>query len=122
MDTVEEDIEGRLVQHLLKDPTCDGGQWDMLVNVVNKYGVVPKNVYAESESTSASYMLNKFLKAKLREFAKTLRSMHQSGKSVDQLRMEKEKMMQIIHRIMIIHMGVPPKTFDWTTHDKDKKF
>ena len=120
--TMDDDVHGRLVQHLLTDPTNDGGQWDMLVNLVNKYGVVPKSVYPESETSGASRPLNTFLKSKLREFAKILRTMHHSGKSESQLRVEKEKMMQTIHRIMIIHLGTPPTKFDWTVHDKDNKF
>lgn len=94
----------------------------MVVNLVQKYGVVPKNAFPESTTSCASYPLNKLLKAKLREFAKGLRSMHQSGKSTSQLRVEKDRMMQVIHRILIIHLGSPPKSFDWTVHDKDNKF
>lgn len=29
-----EEVTGRLVSFLLKDPTCDGGQWDMLTNLM----------------------------------------------------------------------------------------
>jgi hypothetical protein len=29
---------GRLVNFLLKDPIPDAGQWDMVVNVIEKYG------------------------------------------------------------------------------------
>lgn len=32
----KEDIEGRLISYLLREPMCDGGQWDMLVNLINK--------------------------------------------------------------------------------------
>jgi bleomycin hydrolase len=40
LDTVDEDLDGRLVQALLAAPVHDGGQWDMLANLVNKYGLV----------------------------------------------------------------------------------
>ena len=40
MDTAEEDLDGRLVQRLFSDPVGDGGQWDMLANLVSKYGLV----------------------------------------------------------------------------------
>jgi hypothetical protein len=30
--------DGRLVNFLLKDPIPDAGQWDMVVNIVEKYG------------------------------------------------------------------------------------
>lgn len=40
LDTVEEDLSGRLVQTLLAAPVNDGGQWDMVANLVQKYGLV----------------------------------------------------------------------------------
>ncbi|KAB1253946.1 Bleomycin hydrolase [Camelus dromedarius] len=40
VDTAQkkEPEDGRLVQYLLTNPANDGGQWDMLVNIVEKYG------------------------------------------------------------------------------------
>ena len=60
--TKNEPVTSRLVQHLLDDPTCDGGQWDMVANLVNKYGLVPKCVYQESHHSSSSRELNAILK------------------------------------------------------------
>lgn len=40
VDTVHEDLEGRLIQTLLESPVGDGGQWDMIANLVDKYGLV----------------------------------------------------------------------------------
>jgi bleomycin hydrolase len=40
IDTSEEELESRLVQELLKAPVNDGGQWDMVANLVAKYGLV----------------------------------------------------------------------------------
>jgi aminopeptidase C len=37
----------------------------MLVNLVNKYGVVPKNAYPESSSSEAALFMNKFLRTKV---------------------------------------------------------
>jgi len=36
IQTVSEPLDERLVQHLLSSPMNDGGQWEMLVNVVEK--------------------------------------------------------------------------------------
>lgn len=41
------------------------GQWDMLVNLVNKYGVVPKGAFPESSSSEAALQMNKFLRSKV---------------------------------------------------------
>jgi bleomycin hydrolase len=40
IDTAEEKLDSRLIQELLKAPVNDGGQWDMVVNLVAKYGLV----------------------------------------------------------------------------------
>ena len=40
LDTLDEDLDGRLMQALLASPIGDGGQWDMVRNLVRKYGLV----------------------------------------------------------------------------------
>ena len=45
---------GRLVSHLLTNPAEDGGQWDMLVNVIEKHGVIPKSCFTESQSAEST--------------------------------------------------------------------
>jgi bleomycin hydrolase len=39
LDTTDERLDGRLLQALLASPVGDGGQWDMVANLVNKYGL-----------------------------------------------------------------------------------
>lgn len=39
----------------------------MLVNVINKYGVVPKSAYPESSSSEATLLMNKFLRSKVHD-------------------------------------------------------
>ena len=40
LDTVDQPLDGREVQELLARPVNDGGQWDMVANLVIKYGLV----------------------------------------------------------------------------------
>eukprot|EP00753_Platysulcus_tardus_P000027 PLAT10019.1.p2 GENE.PLAT10019.1~~PLAT10019.1.p2 ORF type:complete len:517 (+),score=253.90 PLAT10019.1:30-1580(+) len=122
MDTASEPVDSRLVQYLLQAPVNDGGQWDMLVNLINKYGVVPKSAFPECHSSSASRRLNWVITNKLREFARTLRSMVADGKSEGELREAKGDMLNTIHRILLINFGEPPSSFDWAFYDKDKKY
>ena len=42
LETLSEPIGSRLLDWLLANIITDGGQWDMLVNLIDKYGVVPK--------------------------------------------------------------------------------
>ncbi|GLD61284.1 bleomycin hydrolase [Lates japonicus] len=71
----KEPVDGRLVQFLLSNPTNDGGQWDMLVNLIEKYGVIPKKCFPESHSSEASRRMNDILNHKLREYCLRLRNM-----------------------------------------------
>ncbi|OQR86855.1 uncharacterized protein ACHHYP_09823 [Achlya hypogyna] len=120
--TASEPADARIVHHFLADPTNDGGQWDMLVNIVNKYGAVPKNVYGEAKCTEDSERLNLFLGLKLRDFAAELRQLHATGADAQALAKAKLSMVEICHRILTIFLGSPPTHFDFETHDKDEAY
>ena len=120
--TLDESYDSRLMMHLLDSPVQDGGQWDMFVNLIEKYGVVPQSVMPESFQSSQSGMMNRFLTRKLREFAWTLRNMNNEGLSTSKLRKEKEKMMSVIYSMLCVCLGNPPSKFDWQVRDKKKKF
>ena len=122
IETAAEPLEGRLVRWLLTDPVSDGGQWDMFRSLIAKYGVVPKDLMPETFSSSATRDMNRYLTAKLREFACTLRTMHAAGKTADALRSAKDGMMDTVYRMLAVCLGEPPKTFTWETRDKDDRF
>lgn len=69
LDTLEEDTDSRLIAHLLSAPLNDGGQWDMLCAIVDKYGLVPKEAMPESEISSNTNEMVSYMTEKLREFA-----------------------------------------------------
>lgn len=126
IDTAEEDLDGRLVQALLGDIVSDGGQWDMVYNLVEKYGLVPQTLYPDSWNAMNSSVLNSVIKTKLREFALRLRGLcrSDSGASAAALSSIKTKMMQEISLIMTLLLGPPPKPdeeFTWQYADKDGK-
>ncbi|KAJ2160703.1 bleomycin hydrolase [Coemansia sp. RSA 552] len=120
--TLDEDLDGRVVQYLLQDPVSDGGQWDMFVALIEKYGVVPKDAYPETFHTSSSGQMDGLITTKLREYAKQLRGAHAEGAGMEALRAAKRGMLAEIHRIMVISLGHPPESVTWTFYDKDKKF
>ena len=108
------DVDDRLTQTILSSPISDGGQWDMLVNIIEKYGVVPQSAFPESYSSSSSGQLNWLLTRKLREYAVVLRGLlKKEGKTVEEVRVVKTDMMKNVYRILILSLGCPPKEFDW---------
>jgi bleomycin hydrolase len=94
----------------------------MFVNVVRKYGVVPKEVMPETESSSSTGMLCDRLTLKLRQFAAALRRDYHAGAPVEELRARKSDMLDEVYRILAIHLGEPPAGFEWQWRDKDKNF
>jgi bleomycin hydrolase len=122
LGTLDEPTEGRLIAWLVTHPIQDGGQWDMFVNLVKKYGVVPKEVMPETESSSNSGIMNARITEKLREFAARLRQGFAAGASESDLRAQKAEMLETIYRMLSIHLGEPPREFLWQWRDKEKEF
>ena len=122
LSTLELEFNSRLIMHLLDSPIQDGGQWDMFVNLLMKYGTVPKKVMAESFHSSNSAQMNKLITRKLREFAKELRAAVSSGKSKSDISKMKEEMLSTIYQMLCISLGTPPEKFDWSIRDKKNKF
>ncbi len=122
LETLDEPTEGRLISWLLGGPVQDGGQWDMFVNLVEKYGVVPKWVMPETFHSSKSREMNDLLTAKLREDAARLRQAKTRGVNPHELREEKEHMLGEVYRMLRHFLGEPPRTFDFEYRDKDDQF
>ncbi len=122
LSTLDEPANGRLIMFLLQNPIQDGGQWDMFVNLVKKYGVVPKSFMPETESSSNSGAMTSLITAKLREDAAELRRMHTQGAGEQTLRDCKVDMIAVIYRMLAIHLGEPPRDFYWQWRDKDNTF
>ena len=74
LETKDLDLDSRKVMWLLDSPTEDGGQWDMITGIIEKYGIVPKYVMHESYHSGNSRVMNKILDLKLRDNAKKLRN------------------------------------------------
>jgi len=115
-------LDDREVHHLIKEPVPDGGEWHMFVNLIKKYGIMPKSAMPDTFNRENSRFINEITCFKLREIAVKLRKMHESGKTEEQIRRKKEKLFQDIFRILTIFFGLPPETFDWGFRDKDKKY
>ncbi len=122
LETADLPSDDRTVAFLLMGPVSDGGQWDMISNIIAKYGVVPKDAMPESSCSSGAREMNNLLFEKLREDACILRRGHQAGKSREALEEEKSAMLCEIYRILCICLGTPPQTVDFQVRTKDGKY
>ncbi|GAY72602.1 aminopeptidase C [Lentilactobacillus kosonis] len=103
-------------------PQQDGGQWDMLCALIEKYGIVPKSVMPETFSSSASRELNKFLNLKLRHNAVILRELVANKASDEELSQAKDKMLNEIYKMLSYSLGEPVDQFDFEYRDKDSNY
>lgn len=122
IETSGRPVDNRTIHFLLSDPIGDGGQWNMAMNLIRKHGLVPKSAYPESNSSSSTRWMNSILKDILRSSASEIRGILDSGGSENEARTHKESRMEDIWRVLCIHLGTPPESFDWQWRDKDKEF
>ena len=122
IETSDRPVDDRTIHFLLSDPIGDGGQWNMATNLVRKHGLVPKTAYPESNSSSATRWMNAELKDILRSSASEIREIIDGGGTVEEARAHKKKRIADIWRMLCIHLGTPPKTFNWQWRDKDGEF
>ena len=115
----DRDVMDREMEVILRNPIPDGGYWESVVNLIDKYGVVPKEIMPETNSSSSTSRMNMILARKLRADAVRLRKMHQKEKSVDQLREAKAKMLAETYKILAMNLGEPPTEFEWRFEDSN---
>ena len=120
--TADQELTNRKVKFLLDTPQQDGGQWDMVVALFEKYGVVPKSVYPESISSSNSRELNQILNKLLRQDAQILRELAAKGAESAELQTKKEELLQEVFNFLAMNLGLPPRQFDFSYRDKDNHF
>ncbi len=115
----DREIDDRTLQFVLGSGVSDGGQWDMFVNVIEKYGILPKDNYPDNAQSAGTGPMNQQLNIHLKRCAARLRQMHADGASEAALQEEKSAMLEKIYVFLCTCYGEPPKTFDFEYKDKD---
>ena len=120
IETIDKDYDDRTVQFLVQSGIGDGGQWDMLVNVVKKYGICPKNAFVETFTSNNTRILNSLLNAEIRRFASESRVVLRKD-GMDAVEALKDSYMKRFYKALISCYGIPPKNFDLKyTDDKNE--
>ena len=122
IETADRPTDDRIIQHLMTAPVEDAGQWDMFVNLVDKYGVVPKEAMPETESSGNTRQMNNSLYYQVRQGAAKIRSLYKEEAGLDAMRQAKMDTLTTVYRILCIHLGNPPSIVDWQWRDRDGKF
>lgn len=122
LDTADRGLDDRLVSFLLSSPLDDGGQWNMAASLFTKYGVVPKEAMPETYSSSNTGAMNAALRTIVRQGAKRLRTLVAEAAATDEVEAARGEILAQVHRVLTIHLGTPPRSFDWQWIDDEKNF
>ncbi|KAH8355026.1 hypothetical protein KR093_004163, partial [Drosophila rubida] len=115
-----EPLDGRTFQYLMKHVVPDGGNWQMFVNLVQKYGIMPHKCYFVSWSASRSHHLNKMLRSKLHEFSSQLHAQFTFDGDSSNLAKMVTGMAEELYKIISICLGTPPLEFTWSFKGDDE--
>jgi len=117
IDNASKPIDDQMVSWLFQHPLSDGGTFCGVADLATKYGLVPKDVMPETNSSNNTSVMARLISLKLREFGLQLRDMASQGKKISDLQAEKGKQLETIYRMLAINLGTPPTEFDFVRRD-----
>ena len=98
----------------------DGGWWNYVTGLIEKYGIVPVKAMPETHSSENTRVMNVVLQRLLRSRASDLMKMNEEGASVTKLRKFKEESLAEVYRFLALNLGEPPTEFAWRYEAKKK--
>ena len=117
----DHDVKSYYNRMLLQTPVEDGGDWNIVKNLVAKYGLVPTTAMYDSYQSRNTETYSRLLNSRLRTFAMELREADAEALPETRIR----EMLGEVYRILCITMGgPPPKRFRWEYYveeDDEKK-
>lgn len=119
IDLAAEEVDERTLCWVLQNGIVDGGQWDMFVSLVQKYGVVPQQNMPETANSGNTRNFNRVLLTRLTRAAAEIRRLHAEGKGGEAITNVKEQAMGDVYNILCCCFGTPPKTFAFECTDAD---
>ena len=122
IELIDRDTDDRTLSFIIQNGVSDGGQWDMFVNVIEKYGILPKDNFPDNAQSSSTGQMNNQLNVYLKSCTAKLRRLYKEGASLDTIQSEKAEMIKKIYVFLVSCYGKPPKTFDFSYVDKDKEY
>lgn len=121
VDTGNKDFNDPEVDFLFSNPMSDGGTFCGVIDLVDKYGLVPMSIVPETFSAENTSRMRALVSSKLREYGLKLRKMVADGKSAADIKAEKTNQLKTIYHMLCMAYGTPVKEFTYAHVDKDGK-
>lgn len=118
IDNPEATHEDREVDIMLKDQYSDGGYWNFFSNLVDKYGLVPRECMDETFHSGWTDDMNNILKGHIISCVNKIIKCNQTKKpNVKMIEEAKSETIQNVYNCLVKFLGEPPKNFDWYFED-----
>uniref|UniRef100_A0A7C4TBI1 Aminopeptidase n=1 Tax=candidate division WOR-3 bacterium TaxID=2052148 RepID=A0A7C4TBI1_UNCW3 len=121
IQTRDRDLMDRELVEIIEDGVQDGGYWQWFVALVKKYGVVPKEVFPETNPSSNTWLMTQLLDEQVLSGAGILRQMAKNGADETELRAFKLRVLKNVYKVLVMNFTEPPEKFVWRYEDKDGK-
>lgn len=117
-DFLGADNDDRTLKHIINIGIQDGGQWDMFVSLVEKYGVVPKEAMVETNSSESTRFMNRIINLKLRKYVAEAKRLFKVNKLAE-IKTLKAELIEEMYTFLATNFGIPPKKFDFEYISED---
>jgi len=121
IDCADKPMDDTRVQFFFRHPLSDGGTFCGIIDLADKYGLVPMEVQPETFSAENTSRMASLLSSKLREFGLELRQMVADKKTTAAIQKRKTEMLGTVYGMLSLALGQPVKQFSYAHHDKKGK-
>lgn len=112
IETKDLPYDDRSVCEILDNGMSDGGYYSFAMNLISKWGLVPKSAMPETAASKNSSEMDAQLNRLLHRDAGILRKAYKDGASEELLESQKGDMLDEVYRVLAICLGEPPAKFD----------
>lgn len=122
IETADKPISDDKVRWLLKTPQQDGGDWSLLVSLIEKYGVVPMSAMPETKVSLNTNELDFMFNRKLQKDAMKLRDLINSDASDEKVSSTLRRLNSENYKVLSIALGTPVEKFTYEYRDENNQF
>jgi bleomycin hydrolase len=112
IDNLDKNPGDRAFDFMLDDFMSDGGYWNFFANLIDKYGLVPKDAMKETFQSDQSEDMNHIIEERLRCCVNNIYK-NRDKMSREELLELKVSTVKNIYNILVKFLGEPPKDFSW---------
>lgn len=111
--------EGEIDRSLFCYPVGEGGQWYMVKDLIEKYGLVPETCMPETYHSENTQQFCAVINKIVRNGAVQLIHMMDGGKSEEELEDKKAEIMYSVYKLLCSCLGNPPSEFTYEYKDTE---